>query len=157
MGRGASRTRSARVPIAVSGGSRGGGFFGAVPARGEGIGGREGATHRGEFPSPRPSAIATYAGTRIASTRKLTQTNGFLGWPGSEEENKEVRNFFFEKKKQKTFIHCRRHGVPWQTQCGAKQIKVFWFFFSKKNTFPCFLVTAFQWSAPSGSPGADWW
>jgi hypothetical protein len=42
--------------------------------------------------------------------------------------------FFFEKKNQKTFVNCafeqpRRPG-GW---CGPKQIKVFWFFFSKKN------------------------
>jgi hypothetical protein len=53
--------------------------------------------------------------------------------------------FFFEKKKQKAFANCplppahteklRRH---------PKQIKVFWFFFSKKNTFLAFLPVLFQ-------------
>jgi hypothetical protein len=48
--------------------------------------------------------------------------------------------FFFKKKKQKTFIRCPRAG----TQAGGNgatrnRVKVFWFFFSKKN-FPSFCV-----------------
>jgi hypothetical protein len=42
------------------------------------------------------------------------------------------KNFFFEKKKQKTFV--LRYTRPRQPQ--RKLIKVFWFFFSKKNCFP---------------------
>jgi hypothetical protein len=41
------------------------------------------------------------------------------------------KDFFFEKKKQKTFMSFWRavgKGAP-------KNIKVFWFFFSKKNSF----------------------
>jgi hypothetical protein len=42
----------------------------------------------------------------------------------------ERKAFFFEKKKQKTFVSCR--GLV----TGArKRAKVFWFFFSKKNIF----------------------
>jgi hypothetical protein len=45
----------------------------------------------------------------------------------------ESKNFFFEKKKQKTFMNV---AEPLRT--GAAQgPKVFWFFFSKKN---CFLL-----------------
>jgi hypothetical protein len=46
--------------------------------------------------------------------------------------NAEGKQFFFEKKNQKTFATGR-------TRCRnahAKIPKVFWFFFSKKNTFP---------------------
>jgi hypothetical protein len=39
------------------------------------------------------------------------------------------KHFFFEKKKQKTFVTlARSYG-----QLGAKNQKSFWFFFSKKN------------------------
>jgi len=49
-------------------------------------------------------------------------------------ETKQVQQesvFFFEKKKQKTFIPwlCRLSPAP------SEGIKVFWFFFSKKNYF----------------------
>jgi len=64
---------------------------------------------------------------------------------------KKERIFFFEKKKQKTFIHWaelyRRHA--------RKCPKVFWFFFSKKNTF--FLREKFPpnpGKPPIASPGA---
>jgi len=44
-------------------------------------------------------------------------------------ERKESRKvFFFEKKKQKTFVRCR--GLVTGVR---KKAKVFWFFFSKKN------------------------
>jgi len=45
--------------------------------------------------------------------------------------------FFFEKKKQKTFIHLMRSIKP----KNFFVIKVFWFFFSKKNTLPSFMET----------------
>jgi hypothetical protein len=38
--------------------------------------------------------------------------------------------FFFEKKKQKTFAGCR--GLAAKVR---QELKVFWFFFSKKNVF----------------------
>jgi hypothetical protein len=51
---------------------------------------------------------------------------------------RERKRFFFEKKKQKTFVHlgpvCRRLRVS----TGPKVIKVFWFFFSKKNALAFF-------------------
>jgi hypothetical protein len=53
---------------------------------------------------------------------------------------KKGRMFFFEKKNQKTFISwwCQRnvagHGLDLRSGGGTK---VFWFFFSKKNTFSC--------------------
>jgi len=47
-----------------------------------------------------------------------------------------VKVFFFEKKKQKTFIHLiRRIRTNY-----SLLIKVFWFFFSKKNTLPCLVA-----------------
>jgi hypothetical protein len=52
--------------------------------------------------------------------------------PGGEEES---RTFFFEKKKQKTFIHLAS-AFPEGLGPGSK---AFWFFFSKKN---CFLAYA---------------
>ena len=44
------------------------------------------------------------------------------------------KHFFFEKKKQKTFVHKEYVGRPNSTV--RKLAKVFWFFFSKKNYFP---------------------
>jgi hypothetical protein len=41
--------------------------------------------------------------------------------------------FFFEKKKQKTFI---RSGCGLSGQAQPRLVKVFWFFFSKKNMLP---------------------
>jgi hypothetical protein len=43
----------------------------------------------------------------------------------------ESKDFFFEKKKQKTFIHWFEL-YDWHAR---KAPKVFWFFFSKKNCF----------------------
>jgi len=43
----------------------------------------------------------------------------------------ESKIFFFEKKKQKTFIRLAA-AFPDRASQGAK---VFWFFFSKKNVF----------------------
>jgi len=42
---------------------------------------------------------------------------------------KQGKAFFFEKKKQKTFVS------PWVARScrGAKDIKVFWFFFKKER------------------------
>jgi len=42
-----------------------------------------------------------------------------------------MKAFFFEKKKQKTFVY-------WRALCRqrAPRDKVFWFFFSKKNSLP---------------------
>jgi len=40
--------------------------------------------------------------------------------------------FFFEKKKQKTFDY---FGFGLSGERGPKFVKVFWFFFSKKNCF----------------------
>jgi hypothetical protein len=42
------------------------------------------------------------------------------------------KTFFFEKKKQKTFIPCG----PRQPRRARKSAKVFWFFFTKKNSLP---------------------
>jgi hypothetical protein len=46
-------------------------------------------------------------------------------------ENKGRKAFFSEEKKQKTFAK-KRVGSPGLTRQRAK---VFWFFFSKKNSF----------------------
>jgi len=51
------------------------------------------------------------------------------GRPGVVLERK--KDFFFEKKKQKTFTHWLR---PFRRGSGQES-KVFWFFFSKKNCF----------------------
>jgi hypothetical protein len=48
------------------------------------------------------------------------------------------KDFFFEKKKQKTFGHWAE-PYDWRAR---KHAKVFWFFFSKKNCFLPFLTTA---------------
>jgi hypothetical protein len=47
------------------------------------------------------------------------------------------KGFFFEKRNQKPFA-----AAPWQPDAPLREtprVKVFWFFFSKKNTF-CFSV-----------------
>jgi hypothetical protein len=66
-----------------------------------------------------------------------------------EYETRRKKGFFFEKKKQKTFAY----GAP---QPGHKvapaeheQIKVFWFFFSKKNNLSFSLKSE---NAPPASP-----
>jgi hypothetical protein len=45
------------------------------------------------------------------------------------------KNFFFEKKKQKTFTSAPASACrPWpDTGEAAKKVKVFWFFSSEKN------------------------
>jgi hypothetical protein len=50
--------------------------------------------------------------------------------------------FFFEKKKQKTFVHLA-DAVDTRS-ADTKLIKVFWFFFSKKN---CSLTACLPFSA----------
>jgi hypothetical protein len=57
----------------------------------------------------------------------------------SPRKAKEAKRFFFEKKKQKTFPGAARLGA-WSTAVAqaprrAALLKVFWFFFSKKNRF----------------------
>jgi len=46
--------------------------------------------------------------------------------------------FFFEKKNQKTFARSGRGLAGVSDRCEGAGTKVFWFFFSKKNSF--FLV-----------------
>jgi hypothetical protein len=46
-------------------------------------------------------------------------------------EGKQGKVFFFEKKKQKTFSSLSRTS----RQHVSEKLKVFWFFFSKKNIF----------------------
>ena len=56
------------------------------------------------------------------------------GLPSKEER----KHFFFEKKKQKTFSLAGSARGVLHRACAAPGTKVFWFFFSKKNTFlPC--------------------
>ena len=53
-------------------------------------------------------------------------------WLGGGEVRGQGKDFFFEKKKQKTF--------PWLSQIFpetyAPETKVLWFFFSRKNCLP---------------------
>ncbi|HTZ70970.1 MAG TPA: hypothetical protein VMB71_10000, partial [Acetobacteraceae bacterium] len=50
------------------------------------------------------------------------------------------KDFFSEEKKQKTFISCVQQPVQiGGLGCQPQQVKVFWFFFSKKNCLPSFL------------------
>jgi len=46
------------------------------------------------------------------------------------------KNFFFEKKKQKTFDY---FGFGLSGYSEPRLVKVFWFFFSKKNFLSSFL------------------
>jgi hypothetical protein len=54
---------------------------------------------------------------------------------------KEGKAVFFEKKNQRTFTHGVRHPVQKGQSCAARNSKVFWFFFSKKNCFLTFRAT----------------
>jgi len=49
------------------------------------------------------------------------------------------RIFFFEKKKQKTFVNLARRKNS-RSSLRTKRIKVFCFFFSKKKTSLLFLI-----------------
>jgi hypothetical protein len=60
-----------------------------------------------------------------------------------EREEKE-KNFFFEKKKQKTFNYAAGGRPTFEPQHCPQQLKVFWFFFSKKN---CFLPSTLSFSS----------
>src|SRR5271170_3721548 len=52
----------------------------------------------------------------------------------------QAKRFFFEKKKQKTFIHCRRHGVRTENSVPSETDKSFFgSFFAKKNALLCFV------------------
>ena len=45
------------------------------------------------------------------------------------------KNFFFEKKKQKTFSSCPASTLPASSRIlePVQEVKVFWFFSSEKN------------------------
>jgi hypothetical protein len=54
----------------------------------------------------------------------------------STHEGKKRKQFFFEKKNQKTFAHCRpAHGPNGPIKCCPQQSKVFWFFFQQRTAF----------------------
>jgi hypothetical protein len=63
----------------------------------------------------------------------------------------EKKVFFFEKKKQKTFIPCVWAGAyAGELRRSVKRAKVFWFFFSKKNNpYSCIFATPPAWVATS--------
>jgi hypothetical protein len=47
------------------------------------------------------------------------------------------QDFFFEKKKQKTFTSCAAPTLPARSRMMRRQeVKVFWFFSSEKNILP---------------------
>jgi hypothetical protein len=70
--------------------------------------------------------------------RRLAQ----VSTAGGNPKEKVRKPFFFEKKKQKTFDF----GVRRLAQRRDQKIKVFWFFFSKKNCFPVvFLRHSYPW------------
>src|SRR5271170_5097754 len=54
----------------------------------------------------------------------------------------QAKRFFFEKKKQKTFIHCRRHGVRTENSVPSKTDKSFLVLFCKKERVA---LLRFQW------------
>jgi hypothetical protein len=59
-------------------------------------------------------------------------------WPGQGSKAREEKDFFFEKKKQKTFARLVPRKLMYDPSCcrGAGA-KAFWFFFSKNNTSSC--------------------
>src|SRR5271154_609145 len=54
----------------------------------------------------------------------------------------QAKPFFFEKKKQKTFIHCRRHGVRTENSVPSETDKSFLVLFCKKERVA---LLRFQW------------
>src|SRR5271170_548221 len=54
----------------------------------------------------------------------------------------QAKRFFFEKKKQKTFIHCRRHGVRTENSVPSETDKSFLVLFCKKERVA---LLRFQW------------
>src|SRR5271170_8127617 len=54
----------------------------------------------------------------------------------------QAKRFFFEKKKQKTFIHCRRHGVRTENSVPSETGKSFLVLFCKKERVA---LLRFQW------------
>jgi len=65
--------------------------------------------------------------------------NSIAGWPGQLREGR--KQFFFEKKNQKTFtITGSLLSQLFRIVGTSKEVKVFWFFFSKKNCLPSFLA-----------------
>jgi hypothetical protein len=62
----------------------------------------------------------------------LSEGNSLVKWPQrAAVALADRRMFFFEKKNQKTFVNLA--SSPEAALRFPKQIKVFWFFFSKKN------------------------
>src|SRR5271156_6000859 len=53
-----------------------------------------------------------------------------------------AKRFFFEKKKQKTFIHCRRHGIRTENLVPSETDKSFLVLFCKKERLA---LLRFQW------------
>jgi hypothetical protein len=70
---------------------------------------------------------------RIVRGRSSTVGGAYVNaWRG----DKASQQFFFARKHQKTFARCRQYRIAYVSECRPKQIKVSWFFFSKKNGFP---------------------
>jgi hypothetical protein len=71
---------------------------------------------------------------RSLSARGCFEARATYTNPPGDRHTGEVRKyFFFEKKKQKTFAYLVNAAAS--SSVRAKRIKVFWFFFSKKNCF----------------------
>src|SRR5271167_1048779 len=62
--------------------------------------------------------------------------------PGRQKVKMQAKRFFFEKKKQKTFIHCRRHGVRTENSVPSETDKSFLVLFCKKERVASL---RFQW------------
>jgi hypothetical protein len=74
------------------------------------------------------------------SGRHFTPGGNRFFWRGAARASGTARkHFFFEKKKQRTFIRCSPLPVQQcDLEAARKQTKVFWCFFSKKNCFLAF-------------------
>jgi hypothetical protein len=65
----------------------------------------------------------------VAESRSRHAKCRWVTGGGAGQSGEERKQFFFEKKNQKTFAY-------WARACGQSQgMKVFCFFFSKKKTF----------------------
>src|SRR5271170_1691585 len=61
---------------------------------------------------PRHTAIGDKQPRQPTTTKRIKSFCFFFATAQvGKSERKQARHFFFEKKKQKTFIHYRRHGV----------------------------------------------
>jgi hypothetical protein len=95
-----------------------------------------------------PQQVAAQEAMRSLIWAFYADLKALLCGPIARQQTSKDKHFFFEKKKQKTFVpsplpQIRHAGNDAQ----VVKLKVFWFFFSKKNCLssftrlPCFVLS----------------